>query len=62
MAPLPGAGKESRLALCTGYRGTDRLDQGWAVIQPEGPHWVVDLGKGAVQVVQETNPPTRVRA
>lgn len=29
------------------------LEQGWAIIQPEGPHWLLDFDEQAGQVVQE---------
>lgn len=36
------------------------IERGWAIIQPEGPHWVFDVER-ADQVGRETNPPNEVR-
>lgn len=35
--------------------------QGWAVIEPEGSHWVLDLDECVSQGVQEANRPMRIR-
>lgn len=35
------------------------VGQGWAIISPEEPHWVVDLDEQAGRVVRETNPPIK---
>lgn len=33
------------------------LRQEWAITEPEGPHWLFNLGEQTSQVVPETNPP-----
>lgn len=40
--------------------GTKTVKQGWAVILPAGPHWVLDLDEWAEQVVLENNPQLRI--
>ena len=37
------------------------LGQVWAIILPEGPHWVVDLNERTSQVVPDANPPNEDR-
>lgn len=44
------------------YRGAhaslsreELVNQGWAVIFPEGPLWVLNLDEGVVQLVRESN-------
>lgn len=41
-----------RQILIIGSYGGYLLTQGWAIIYPEGPRWVLDLDKWAGQVVQ----------
>ena len=41
----------SAFSECLRQRGT--------IIEPEGPHWVLDLNEQAGQVVQEANPPNQ---
>ena len=37
------------------------MDQGWAILQHEGPRWVLDVGERAGQVGQEANPQMTIR-
>lgn len=37
------------------------LDQRWAIIFPERPHWVLEFHEQASQAVRETNPPNEDR-